>query len=101
MKHRPAPAIKLRYTLAEAREALLLGKDFPIEQYAAAAGIQLGKSDTLSEAQIREISDYIDRCMADPAEARFHAARAAALKASPPVRRKGGLKIEAIHRKAE
>jgi hypothetical protein len=98
MGRRPAPAIKLRYTLNEAREALLLPKDAPIEQYAAAAGIQLANHESLSEAQLRAISDYIDDAMSDPETARFLAAKTAALRANPPVRRRGGLNPEAIRK---
>jgi hypothetical protein len=58
---------------------------------AEAAGIAIGKYDTLSEAQIRTISDYLDSTMVDLRAARFHAEQAAAFRINPPKRRRGRL----------
>jgi hypothetical protein len=95
---RRKPPIIVRFTQAEAIEALRLKPDAPLVQYAEAAGIALGQGDTLSESQIRAISDYLDGTMADPQAATIIAARSAALKANPPVRRRGGLNPEAIRK---
>jgi len=93
MARRP---LRIRYTLSEAREALLLPSDAPLVQYAEAAGIEVGAGDSLSEAQIRAISDYLDGAMADPNLAQFHAANGAAVRGA--VRRRGGLRPEAVRR---
>lgn len=102
MGRRPLPPIRVRYTQAEALSALYLPPDAPLVQYAEGAGIVIGRGDTLSETQIRRISDYLDSTMDAPERARALAAVAAALEANPPKRRRGGLNPEAIrNRRAE
>ena len=58
-----APRLKVRFTQSEALKALELPADAPLVQYAEAVGIALGRGDTLSESQIRAISDYLDSAM--------------------------------------
>jgi hypothetical protein len=71
MARPPKPPFVVRYTQAEALAALRLNPSTPLIQLAEAAGIALGKYDTLSEAQIRLISEQLDRGMLFPAGARY------------------------------
>lgn len=96
MGRRPAPPIRVRYTQTEALAALQLPPGAPLIQYAEGAGIEIGPGDTLSETQIRRISDYLDTTMDKPDRARALAALENALLVRPPKVRRGGLNPEAV-----
>lgn len=91
----PRPKLRIRYTTKEAADALLLRTETELLQYAEAAGIELGRGDSLSEAQVRTISAYIDEQMVDCTLAAFHAAQASA-SGNNGQRRRGGLRPEAV-----
>jgi hypothetical protein len=98
MGRRPAPPFLVRYTQLQAIAAMQLEPGTTQEQFrdlAGAAGIRLRAKDTLSEAQIRAISDYLDTQMVDLEAARFHAATAAVHRANPPKTKRGRLDAKA------
>lgn len=96
MGRRPLPPIRVRYTQAEALAALQLDKAEHLVAYAKGAGIELGRHDSLSAAQIERISVYLDKTMDNPAQARALASTEARLAVNPPVRRKGRLNPDAL-----
>lgn len=79
----------LRHTQSDVAKALRIATAH-LPTYAAACGIRLKDGDTLSDAQVASICDYIDQHMVDEATAAQLTAAHRALRNNPPVRRKGG-----------
>jgi hypothetical protein len=90
----PKPPFIVRYTREEALAALRLKPSTHLEPLAEAAGISLGRFDTLSETQIRTISEHLDKTMRFPEGESYWQSVETIQRINPPKRRRGRLNAE-------